>query len=262
MVDDYPRYDVFMNNKAVTPQQKLSSTPVQFTVHIVNGSTSCDTDMKFVSLTLPENLRVPYPPNMPHLINGVYLETSNVNKTSFVVSLSKGCTYQQLPDDTGRTNVTRLYEICEVTPRDMIGDALICVWALNNYGVTSQPRCIDVIVAAWDYFAYRAAGIHRSRYPAAGIHRSRNPAAGIHRSRKTRCWYPPQPKNPLLVSTAAETMLQEPKTTIAMVAGITVGIIILLLLIAGLTWYLYKIHKESSQTGPAGQETWATKPGM
>ncbi|XP_076095374.1 uncharacterized protein LOC143066265 [Mytilus galloprovincialis] len=147
MADDYPRYDVFMNNKIITPQQKMSSTPVQFTIHIVNGPTSCSTGMKFVALTLPENIRVPYPPNRPRLINGVYLETPDVNKTSFVVSLSKGCTYQQLPDDTSRTNVTRLYEVCKVTPRDMIGDALFCVWAMNGYGVTSQPRCVDVIVA-------------------------------------------------------------------------------------------------------------------
>ncbi|VDI11707.1 Hypothetical predicted protein, partial [Mytilus galloprovincialis] len=78
MADDYPRYDVFMNNKIITPQQKMSSTPVQFTIHIVNGPTSCSTGMKFVALTLPENIRVPYPPNRPHLINGVYLETPDV----------------------------------------------------------------------------------------------------------------------------------------------------------------------------------------
>lgn len=34
MVDDYPRYDVFMNNKIVTPQQKMSSTPVQVTITV------------------------------------------------------------------------------------------------------------------------------------------------------------------------------------------------------------------------------------
>ncbi|CAC5379071.1 unnamed protein product [Mytilus coruscus] len=246
MVDDFPRYGIFMNNKAVTPQQKISSTPVQFTIHIVNGPTSCDTNMKFVSLTVPENLRVPYPTNMPQLLNGVYLETSNVNNTSFLVSLSKGCTYQQLPDDNGRKNVTRLYEICKVTPKDMIGDALFCVWAMNNYGyaqTTVMKRHKK------DSEVQNLRSTSPPPYKKGCI----SPLQNIHRV--------DMPELTMIIN-SDDKLSEEPKTTIPFITGITAGSIILLALITGLTWYLYKIHKRSSKTGPAKHETWAKKPGM
>ena len=73
---------------------------LQFTIHIVNGPTSCNTGMKFVALTLPENIRVPYPPNRPHLINGVYLETPDVKYVytycEFCAQLIKLLTLQRI----------------------------------------------------------------------------------------------------------------------------------------------------------------------
>ncbi|KAL3858270.1 hypothetical protein ACJMK2_012866 [Sinanodonta woodiana] len=147
MVEDFPKMNITLGYDAKNKETSLSSIPVQLTLRIIDTNHECINLMKFAKPSLRRrisytNLSISMSTSMRI---SFYLETVDKSTTDFQVSAPAYANYTRLDDNFGRPNVTN-FLIIWLPKLSQIGDNQVCVWGIDQYGLTSGPRCTTAIV--------------------------------------------------------------------------------------------------------------------
>nr|XP_022324115.1 uncharacterized protein LOC111125010 [Crassostrea virginica]XP_022324116.1 uncharacterized protein LOC111125010 [Crassostrea virginica] len=155
MLEDYPDYTISVGDQVRSIRKPISKIPTQFTIRTVDLHQPCrDAGLRVDGvIPNPSNLfRTSYQ-GLPAEFNGaIYMQSPNINDTSFLVSFFAGVTHQILPDDENRTignfrdDVRRVrYVWSKYDPRQY-ADTLLCVWGRGLEGLTTDRFCYTAVL--------------------------------------------------------------------------------------------------------------------
>nr|XP_011453901.2 uncharacterized protein LOC105346853 [Crassostrea gigas] len=159
MVEDYPDYTISVGDQVRSIRKPISKIPSQFTITTIVRQQACgDLGLRVDGVVPnPTNLfRVSYAGGSIQFNGAFYMQSPNINDTTFITSFFKGVNYNVLPDDENRTignfrdDVRRARYVWGSYDVRQYADTLLCVWGRNFEGVTTDRFCYTAILLDGD----------------------------------------------------------------------------------------------------------------
>ncbi|XP_061184405.1 uncharacterized protein LOC133192410 [Saccostrea echinata] len=155
MVEDYPDYTISVGNQVRSIRRPISKIPTQFTITTINRQQSCSNIGMRIDGVIPNprNLfRVSYAGKPVEFNGAFYMQSPNINDTTFITSFFAGVVYTVLPDDENRTigdfrdDVRRVRYVWKSYDPRQYADTLLCVWGRGTEGITTDRFCYTAVL--------------------------------------------------------------------------------------------------------------------
>ncbi|XP_062615305.1 uncharacterized protein LOC134277050 [Saccostrea cucullata] len=159
MVEDYPDYTISVGDQVRSIRRPISKIPTQFTITTIKRQHSCsNTGMRIDGvIPNPKNLfRVSYVGKPAEFNGAFYMQSPNINDTTFITSFFAGVVYTVLPDDKNRTigdfrdDVRRVRYVWKSYDTRQYADTLLCVWGRDTEGITTDRFCYTAVLIDGD----------------------------------------------------------------------------------------------------------------